>query len=538
MALRVYNSLSRSKETFEPREAGKVGMYVCGPTVYDFSHVGHARVYVVFDVIRRWLEANYEVKYVQNFTDVDDKIIARANERGEDPLELSKRFADEFTRDCDDLGIERPDVAPHVSTHMQQIIDFVGDLIDKDMAYRVECEQGDDVYYRVRKFESYTALSGRDLDEMRSGARVGVDDRKEDPLDFALWKSAKPGEPSWDSPFGKGRPGWHIECSAMSAEHLGASFDIHGGGKDLIFPHHTNEIAQSEARHDGAQFAKYWLHNGFVNFAGEKMSKSLGNFFTIREVTGRVHPETVRFFLLTAHYRSPINFEVEGHCPGCDAVMSKDEQNALKCSCCEKTFTIEELHKRVRFPGLEEAERRLAYVYETRRKVDAYLEANEAKDGDDLSTTFKTDKGPFQPWVDLGEHLDDDFNTPAALADLAEMTKVANALADSREKELIGRKVKPADRARLLGEWKERFGLFIHVLGIGGRDPAEFLHEQREKRCAVLGIDAAHVEGLLKDRQAAREAKDFGRSDEIRDELTKLGVSVRDGKDGAEWSVR
>ena len=543
MSLVVFNSMTREKEVFQPLEEGKVGMYVCGVTVYDYSHIGHARCYVAFDVIRRWLKEKFEVLYVQNFTDVDDKIIRRANESGEDPIALASRFADEFHRDMDDLGVLRPDIEPRVSTHMEEIIAFTQNLIEKGFAYQVPSASsvegaGSDVYFRVRKFgDRYTQLSGRNLDDMVAGARVNVDERKEDPLDFALWKSAKPEEPFWVSPFGKGRPGWHIECSAMSERHLGRTFDIHGGGKDLVFPHHTNEVAQSECCHDGEIFSRFWMHNGFVDFAGEKMSKSLGNFFTIREVTRLYHPEALRFFLMTAQYRSPLNFDVESRCPHCDGVLSPDEQNRLQHDACGAQLEREALRGRVRFPGLEEAERRVQYLYETLRRVQRYLAVNESKDGEDLSTVFSKPDAPFAPWADFTKAMDEDFSTPAALAAFVELLKVANLMVDAKEKEMIGRKLKPADRARLLREWQGHVSFIGKILGLGLREPDIVLEEQRNRRLSLLGIDRAQVESLLEQRKSARAQKDFAAADAARDELTKLGIVVRDLADGVEWSV-
>ncbi|MFZ9886282.1 MAG: cysteine--tRNA ligase [Myxococcota bacterium] len=542
MALRIYNTLTRLKEDFIPLETGHVGMYVCGVTVYDYCHIGHARCYVAFDVVRRWLQRTYTVKYVQNFTDVDDKIIARAHETGEEPLALSARFADEFHHDMDDLGIMRADVEPRVSTSMDDIIDFVIDLERKGFAYRVPSTSGVqsaayDVYFRVKKHEHYTALSGRNLDDMVAGARVGVDERKEDPLDFALWKSAKPGEIWWDSPYGRGRPGWHIECSAMSERHLGDTFDIHGGGKDLVFPHHTNEIAQSECRHDGRVFARHWMHNGFVDFAGEKMSKSLGNFFTIREVTARYHPEALRYLLLTAHYRSPLSFDVVSRCPKCPAELTAAEQQVLHCDSCGAALGREEVRQRVSFPGLEEAEGRLRYLYETARRVDRYLGDNAPAEGPGLEEVFGREGTPFLPWIAFGEALDDDFNTPVALASLAELLKVANALVDAREKELCGRKLKPADRARLLDEWRLRMREMLGVLGLGQRGATAVLDELNERRLRARGIERSVVEELVARRSAAREARDFATADLAREELTRLGVEVRDLPSGVEWVV-
>lgn len=303
--LKLHNTLTRSKQEFQPIQPNKVRMYVCGMTVYDFCHLGHARVMVVFDMVARWLRASgYEVTYVRNITDIDDKIIKRASENNESIQSLTQRFITAMDEDSAKLGIIRPDLEPRATEHVQGMLDMISQLIAKDFAYQAD---NGDVFYKVRSFNDYGKLSGKTLDDLRAGERVDVDGHKHDPLDFVLWKSAKAGEPYWESPWGNGRPGWHIECSAMSAELLGQHFDIHGGGQDLQFPHHENEIAQSEATH-GCTMANYWLHNGFVRVDDEKMSKSLGNFFTIREVLEKYDPEVVRFFILRAHYRSPLNY--------------------------------------------------------------------------------------------------------------------------------------------------------------------------------------------------------------------------------------
>ena len=303
--LKIYNSLSRDKQIFTPIDAGKVRMYVCGMTVYDFCHLGHARVMVIFDMVSRWMRAsNYEVTYVRNITDIDDKIIKRANENNEAIDVLTQRFIDAMDEDSAKLGIIRPDIEPRATQYVQGMLDMIEKLIEKGHAYQAT---NGDVFYSVRSFQGYGKLSGKSLEDLRAGERVEVDTFKKDPMDFVLWKSVKPNEPNWDSPWGKGRPGWHIECSVMSAEHLGAHFDIHGGGQDLQFPHHENEIAQSEAAHN-CQMANFWMHNGFVRVDDEKMSKSLGNFFTIRTVLEKYDAEVVRFFILRAHYRSPLNY--------------------------------------------------------------------------------------------------------------------------------------------------------------------------------------------------------------------------------------
>ena len=387
MALRVYNTLSGGKELFEPLEPGRVRMYVCGVTVYDHCHIGHARANVVFDVIYRYLGyLGYDVTYVRNYTDIDDKIINRAIREGVTFDKVSERFIAEFDRDMARLGLKLPTHQPKATEHITEIIDIVRTLVEKGFAYQVE----GDVYYSVDRFAGYLKLSGRSLEEMQAGARIEVDERKRHPMDFALWKEAKPGEPSWDSPWGKGRPGWHIECSAMSMKFLGETFDIHGGGRDLIFPHHENEIAQSEAA-TGRPFVRYWLHNGFVNINAEKMSKSLGNFFTIKEVLEKYDSELLRFFLLSAHYRSPLDFS---------------DQN------------------------LTEAEAGMERIYKALAGIDAYL----AEGGGALATAaaslggaeleLREKAGTF-----LGrfrEALDDDFNTALAIGNLFDLVRSVN----------------------------------------------------------------------------------------------------------------
>ena len=304
MPIRIYNTLNRKKEPLQPLEAGHVKLYVCGITSYDYCHIGHARSVLVFDMVVRYLRyRGYKVTFIRNFTDIDDKIIHRAAERGIDPASLALRFIDEFYTDMDALGALRPDLEPKATEHVAEMIELIQALIDKGMAYAAD----GDVYFRVQRYDGYGRLSGRSLDDMQAGARVEVNDRKEHPMDFVLWKGAKPGEPTWDSPWGPGRPGWHIECSAMSRKYLGETFDIHGGGKDLVFPHHENEIAQSCGA-SGKEFARLWMHHGFVTIKDEKMSKSLGNFLTIRDVLKQYDPEVMRLFIFSTQYRNPLDF--------------------------------------------------------------------------------------------------------------------------------------------------------------------------------------------------------------------------------------
>ena len=378
--LTIYNSLTKQKEVFTPIEAGKVGLYVCGMTVYDYCHIGHARVMVVFDVVVRYLRAlDYSVHYVRNITDIDDKIIARANQNKESIQSLTQRFIDEMNADAKALGVLKPDSEPKATQAITEMITMIMQLMDKGYAYQAD---NGDVYFSVNAFPGYGKLSGRQIEDLRAGARVTVEEAKADPLDFVLWKMAKPEEPAWDSPWGRGRPGWHIECSAMSAAHLGKQFDIHGGGQDLQFPHHENEIAQSEATH-GCQSVNYWMHNGFVRVNDEKMSKSLGNFFTVREVLKQYSPEVVRYFILTSHYRSPLNYNNE---------------------------------------QLEQAKQTLQRYYQSLRGMNI-----------DHDLLWETDNhyGPrFQ------QAMDDDFNTPLALSVLAEVRQALNiAIEQQSEKQ-------------------------------------------------------------------------------------------------------
>ena len=480
MAIAVHDTLEGRKRDLVPLEPGRLRLYVCGPTVYDYSHLGHARCYVVWDVVVRHLRARgLSVKYVRNFTDVDDKIIKRANERGEDPIALAARFADAFHQDMDALGCLRPDVEPRVSGHVPQIVALVETLVRRGFAY---APGNGDVYYSVRKFPEYGKLSKRNLDDLLAGARVEPGEAKRDPLDFALWKAAKPGEPAWDSPWGKGRPGWHIECSAMTLEHLGTTIDLHTGGKDLVFPHHTNEIAQSVAATGDAlradAFSRYWMHNGFVEVDDEKMSKSLGNFRTIRDVLGAYDGEALRFFFLGTHYRNDFNFSEE---------------------------------------DLGKAEKRLVYLYETLEKADR-VAAGAAP-------------GPEQPWLERARAaLDDDFNTPQVLGILAEAFTEANALADAKGKKTPEQKVALAAfarDARVMGV----------ELGILQRPPAQALPALRDRAAARRGIDGVAVEARIAERTAARKAKDFATSDRIRDELAAQGVVLLDGPQGTSWKV-
>jgi len=451
--LRLYNTLARSKQDFAPIEPGRVRMYVCGMTVYDYCHIGHARVMVVFDVVQRWLRASgFDVTYVRNITDIDDKIIKRAVERGVSIKALTEEFIGYMHEDERALGVQPPDHEPRATEFVPQMLELIGALEAKGLAYRAP---SGDVNFAVRRFPGYGKLSGKSLDELRAGERVEVDQDKQDPLDFALWKRAKAGEPTWPSSYGGGRPGWHIECSAMSGTLLGRHFDIHGGGADLQFPHHENEIAQSEGAH-GETFVNYWMHNGFVRVDDAKMSKSLGNFFTIREVLAKYDPEVVRFFILRAHYRSPLNYS-DAH--------------------------------------LEEAKSGLARLYTALRAAPSA--AGGIDWSDPRAARFKA-------------AMDDDFNTPEAIAVLFELATEAN-------------KPGGADAARLL----KRLGA---LLGLLERPAEAFLKGELPD-----GWTAGRVEQRIAERNAAKKAKNFAEADRIRKELLDAGVVLEDGPQGTTW---
>ena len=458
--LRIYNSLTGEKEEFQAIEPGKVRMYVCGMTVYDYCHLGHARVLVVFDVIARYLRMRgFDVTYVRNITDIDDKIIHRAQENGETFQSLTRRFIQALHEDTAVLGVLPPDHEPLASESMEAIVDMVSKLVAQGYAYAAD---NGDVYYDVSRFERYGQLSGEKLDELRAGARVGVEAAKDDPLDFVLWKAAKPGEPSWPSPWGDGRPGWHIECSAMSTRALGAHFDIHGGGMDLKFPHPENEIAQSEAA-TGEKFVNYWIHNGFVQVDEEKMSKSLGNFFTVREVLKRYRPEEVRFFILGSHYRSPLNYTEE---------------------------------------NLNKARGGLTRLYTALR---GFPIRDEAQLLDNFVAQFHA-------------AMDDDFNTPEAIAVLFELANVLNRAR--------------TDNAASVSRLSATLRFLGGSLGILGEDAETYL---RSGSVTEDAISDAEIERLIAERNAAREMKDWQESDRIREQLKGNGVVLEDGSTGTTW---
>lgn len=487
MALRLYNTLSGEKEPFVPRIAGKVGMYVCGVTVYDYCHIGHARAGIVFDMIYRYLRfAGYEVTYVRNYTDIDDKIINRANQEGTDYRTIADRYIATFDEDMDRLGMLRPTIEPKATDHIDDIIAIIESLITNGHAY----EAFGDVYFAVETFSDYLKLSGRNLDDMLAGARVEVDERKRNPMDFALWKAAKPGEPFWQSPWGMGRPGWHIECSAMSMRFLGPSFDIHGGGKDLVFPHHENEIAQSEGA-NGCQFVKYWLHNGFVNINSEKMSKSLGNFFTIREVLELFDSETLRFFILQAHYRSPLDYS---------------DQN------------------------LREAQSGLTRIYEALAALEQALEGP-ASGLESVASSAELIEKVDTLMPRFKEAMDDDFNTAQALGVLFDTVRTLNRFLAE------GGGQSAAARLTLQTLWAAVAEIGT-VLGLFQIKPSIWLAERESAKLHTLQIAPNEIEALLAERAEVRKNKDFKRSDEIRDYLLARDIQLLDTPQGTTWKVK
>ena len=521
----IHDTLAGTKTPLTLLEPGRCGIYCCGPTVYDMSHIGHARAALLPDVLVRFLRhQGIEVRYVRNITDIDDKIIRRAAETGADPGEIARRFTAEYHADLDAMGLLRPDVEPKVTEHIDGVVSMIAALVERGMAYVVE----GDVYFSVPSFTAYGRLSKRDPQELRAGARVEVDNRKRDAADFALWKAAKPGEPAWESPWGPGRPGWHIECSAMSVHSLGPTFDLHCGGQDLIFPHHENEIAQSQGCHGPETYARHWIHNGFVKFAGEKMSKSLGNFFTIREVTRLYHPEVLRFFLLGSHYRRGVNFEVEVTCPSCRAPLGAEAQESGTCDACGHTTTPEILRQRIRFPGLEEADERVAYIYETLLAARAFVASSDATDD---GTKVADEIEHMEARV--VEALRDDLNTAAALAELSEPLAAVNRLLAS------GKGVNKTQRKRTIARFVAAFerGRIPTLLGLFERDPSGYLEARRNLKAQRIGLDVARVEALIEARWAARAAQDWAKADSLRASLDELGVKLRDGATGTTWTL-
>jgi len=469
MPLKLHNTLSGRLEEFVPLVPGKVGMYVCGVTVYDRSHIGHARALVTFDVLYRYLRySGYDVNFVRNFTDVDDKIIARAQQAGIPAHELTETNIRAFAEDMHVLGCARPTLEPRATENIPEMIALIRELETKEMAYAVD----GDVYFAVERFPGYGKLSKRKLEDMEAGARIEVDERKRNPMDFALWKATKPGEPTWDSPWGPGRPGWHIECSAMSAKYLGEPFDIHGGGTDLIFPHHENEIAQSEGAHGGA-FARYWVHNGMVSVGQEKMSKSLGNFMTVKDAATRVGGEALRFFVLRTHYRSPLEFTPD---------------------------------------RLDDAAQGLGKIYETLARAEVAAAGQAVPPDAEVCRQF-------------AEAMDDDLNLARAIGVMFETVRAIN-------RELDG-----APDVRQVAAWRAAIGVMAGVIGVGGTRPTDYLNRERREHLEATDLSPAEIERLIHERAEARKQRDFKRGDEIRAALKAKGVVLEDSPTGTVWKV-
>lgn len=490
--IKLFNTLTGKKEEFIPLHPGKVFMYACGVTVYDYSHLGHARGAVAFDLIQRYFRRKgFDVKYVRNFTDVDDKIINRAKEEGITASEVARKFIDAYQEDMKRLGVGRADVEPKATEHISEMIEVIKGLVRNGHAYDVD----GDVYFRVASFKEYGKLSKRNIDELKAGARVEVDERKQDPLDFALWKASKPGEPAWDSPWGQGRPGWHIECSAMAFKHLGGTFDIHAGGKDLIFPHHENEIAQSEA-YSGKKFVNYWIHNGFVNVNRDKMSKSLGNFFTIRDILDQYDAEIVRLFLLSTHYRSPIDFS--------DANL-KDARAGL-----DRFYTMKE--------GILKF---LAGKRPSTAKPEDVIEVADRP----LYEKIRNLPQAFE------EAMDDDFNTAFAIGLIYDLVRDVNKFLAEAEK-------KNEDAVSIiLSAALASFENVNKTLGIFLRNPDDWFKEGRRADSKVT-LSVERIEELIHLRNEARVRKDWQEADRIRKVLDDGGVELFDRADGTVWKPK
>lgn len=486
--MKIFNTMTGKKEDFMPLSGNKVGIYACGVTVYDYCHIGHARSAIVFDVITRYFRhRGFNVKFVRNFTDIDDKIIKRSNEEGIPWDAVAAKYIGEYYADMDRLGVSRADVEPKATEHISEMIEVIKALIAGNHAYELEGS----VYFSVETFPEYGKLSKKDLNDLLAGARVDVEEKKKDPADFALWKASKEGEPWWESPWGKGRPGWHIECTAMAIKHLGESIDIHGGGADLIFPHHENEIAQSEA-YTGKIFAKYWVHNGFITIDKEKMSKSLGNFFTIREILDKYDPEVVRLFLLSSHYRSPIEFSQE---------------------------------------QLRDAELSLDRYYSTMERINEFLsqpadEQAKAKKSSAQATNFEQMLESFMSRFE--EAMDDDFNTAMAAGHIFELIREINKFLDS--------KPSGAAAAALIERAKSILGTAGNIFNLFNRTPAQWnIDLLRSKK---ISLSEAKIQQKIIDRQSARQGKDWATADAIRKELEEKGVLLEDKRDGSAWKVR
>jgi len=492
MPQKIFNTATRKKEVLQTIKEGAIGIYVCGITAYDVCHVGHARAAIVFDVAVRHLRARgYRVTYVKNFTDIDDKIIERAKKEGVSIKEIAQKYIKLHDEDMAALGVVTPDVTPKATEHMAEMIALISVLLEKGHAY---CVDGD-VYFAINNFHQYGGLSGRNLEEMIAGARVDINDKKKNPLDFVLWKNSKEGEPFWESPWGKGRPGWHIECSAMSRKYLGETFDIHGGGEDLIFPHHENEIAQSQAA-TGKPLANYWMHNGFVKINSEKMSKSLGNVFPVREILKIYHPEVLRLFMLQSHYRSPVDYS--------ESSLAETRSGLVRCY-----TTLQLLKETLGKPATS---------------VAAANEKNLAKQQEYISK-LKDLKEKFD------SSLDDDFNTAQALGSVFESVRLTNNFM------AIEKSMPEAIKTNILDEAKKAFEHFGAVLGVFQDDPDHFFNFDREMEVRKRALNVGEIENLIRERQAARAAKDWTKADAIRQELAGLHVVLKDTTNMTSWII-
>jgi cysteinyl-tRNA synthetase len=502
MAIRIYNTLTGKKEEFLPLRDKKVGMYACGVTVYDLCHIGHARSAIVFDAINRYLQyRGYEVTFVRNFTDIDDKIIKRANEEKVDFKVITEKYIDEFNVDMGKFGLAKPRVEPKATEHIPEMIRLISILIEKGYAY----QGAGDVFFSVEKFKEYGKLSKRNLEEMQAGARVEIDEKKENPLDFALWKASKPGEPFWESPWGKGRPGWHIECSVMSQKYLGETFDIHGGGKDLIFPHHENEIAQSEAA-TGKPFARYWIHNGFVNINKEKMSKSLGNILTLKEIFKDWHPEVIRLFLLSSHYRSPVDF-------------SFDSLSEAKSALDRFYTTFELIHKELKRSASSQA----PFLPSPLGGEGKGGGVSPIKDARQILESFQ---------ARFEEAMDDDFNTAQALGYFYDLQRHLNSLLD------ISKKQSNEETRAILKKGLDLLTRFGSIFGLFQEDPEKYLDEQKKEGLKRLNLTEEEILKLVQDRNAARKEKNWKRGDEIRADLLSRGIVLEDTPNGTLWKIK
>ncbi len=488
MPIQTYNTLNRRKEPLDPLTSGHIKLYVCGITAYDYCHIGHARSALAFDMIVRYLRyRGYTVTYIRNFTDIDDKIITRATEQGVSTEELANRFINEFYVDMDKLGIERPTLEPRATEHIQEMIDLIKELIAKGLAY----QSGTDVYYSVNGFPQYGKLSGRNLADMQAGARIAINENKSNPMDFVLWKGSKPGEPTWDSPWGPGRPGWHIECSAMSRKYLGDTFDIHGGGQDLIFPHHENELAQSEGA-SGKQAVNSWIHHGFVTIRDEKMSKSLGNFLTIRDILKQYHPEVLRIFIFSTHYRNPLDFS--------EAAMQDAMTGLDRLYGC--MATIDELSDR----GLTDEDAVIAST----------------KDRDKLHTLEER----FQ------KAMDDDFNTAQGLGALFDGARIINKMIQQ-----LPATPHPID-IKLLQETAALIKKLAGIMGLLQENAREYLGRKKSTILEGLAISEDEILQLIQERKDARAAKDWARGDSIRDRLLAMGIELKDSANTTTWETK